>query len=398
MSDRRVHLAAEGGAGAGPDGTPGAPTRAIALATGGTGGHVFPAQALAEALGARGYRLMLITDRRGDVFGGPLGSLERHTIRAAGVSGKGALARASAAAQLALGYFQARKLLATLCPDAVIGFGGYSSVPTMWAASRLGLRTAIHEQNALLGRANRLLAPRVQRVAVSFEKTAGLREQDAARVVRTGNPVRPEIAAIAGSPFPEIEDGTPIRLLVIGGSQGAQALGETVPAAIASLPETMRRRLRVEQQARPEQQEAVLGAYRAAGVPADVRPFFDDMPKRLAQAHCVIGRAGASTVAELTTVGRPAILVPYPYAIDDHQSANAARLCDDGGAWMIPQRDLTPDSLADRLVQLIARPQILRTAGEAAARTGLPEATQRLADVVAELADSAAETGEGRAR
>jgi len=361
--------------------------RAIALATGGTGGHVFPAQALAEELGSRGYRLMLITDRRGDAYGGPLGALETHTIRAAGVSGIGISARIGAIFQLAAGYFQARKLLRELKPAAVVGFGGYPSVPTMLAASHLKLRTAIHEQNAILGRANRLLAPRVNRIALSFERTAELRDQDAKRSQWTGNPVRPEIAAIAGQSYPHIEDGQPIRLLVTGGSQGAQILGECVPAAIRSLPEDMRQRLRVAQQVRAEQLDAVTAAYREAGVSADVRAFFEDMPKQLADAHLMIARAGASTMAELTCVGRPAILVPYPYAVDDHQTANAARLCDDAGAWMIPQKDLTPDTLADRLLQLIAKPQVLETAATAAERIGMPEATTQLADMIAKLVD-----------
>ncbi|MBP5857732.1 undecaprenyldiphospho-muramoylpentapeptide beta-N-acetylglucosaminyltransferase [Marivibrio halodurans] len=363
--------------------------KAIALATGGTGGHVFPAQALAEELGARGYRLMLITDRRGDIYGGPLGALETHTIRAAGVSGQGFGARLGAAVQLGLGYFQARRLLRELAPAAVVGFGGYPSVPTMMAASHLKLRTAIHEQNAILGRANRLLAPRVRRIALSFERTADLREADQKRSLWTGNPVRPEIAAIAAQSYPSIEAGQAIRLLITGGSQGAQILGETVPAAIGSLPEEMRKRLRISQQVRAEQLEFVTDAYRTAGIAADVRAFFDDMPKRLGEAHLLIARAGASTTAELTCVGRPAILIPYPYAVDDHQTANAARLCDDGGAWMIPQKDLTPDALADRLMQLLAKPEVLTAAGAAAARIGMPEATRNLADMVAGLVDDA---------
>jgi len=367
--------------------SPPAAARTIALATGGTGGHVFPAQALAEELGARGCKLLLVTDRRGDVYGGPLGALETHTIRAAGVSGKGVGARIGAAAQLFLGYFQARRLLAQLAPAAVVGFGGYPSAPTVLAASHLKIRTAIHEQNAILGRANRLLAPRVGRIALSFERTAELREPDAERAVWTGNPVRPEIAAIAGEPYPTIAEAQPIRLLIVGGSQGAQVLGETVPAAIASLPEGMRARLRVAQQVRAEQLEAVADAYREAGVAADVRAFFDDMPKRLAETHLVIGRAGASTMAELTCVGRPAILIPYPFAVDDHQAANAARLSDAAGAWTIPQTDLTPDALADRLMQLIAKPQVLESAGAAASRIGMPEATKRLADLVLSMVE-----------
>ncbi|MDW3204072.1 MAG: undecaprenyldiphospho-muramoylpentapeptide beta-N-acetylglucosaminyltransferase [Alphaproteobacteria bacterium] len=354
----------------------------VVLATGGTGGHVFPAQALAEELKRRGNRLALITDRRGDAYSGPLGELDAHTISAAGVSGKGLRARIAAVFKLMVGYFQARKLLRTMRPAVVVGFGGYPSVPTMMAASHLKIRTAIHEQNAVLGRANRLMAGRVDRIALSFNETDGLSPKDRERSVLTGNPVRPEIAALAGRPFKTPDSDSPLHVLIVGGSQGAQILGEAVPAAMARLPEGLKSRLRVEQQARPEQLDAVRSAYRQAGIDADIRPFFDDMPVRLARAHLMIGRAGASTLAELTTVGLPAILIPYAYAIDNHQAANAARLSDAGGAWAIPQMDVTADDLARRIEQLLGNPPVLSAAAQAAARTGIPDATRRLADAV----------------
>lgn len=354
----------------------------VVLATGGTGGHVFPAQALAEELKRRGNRLALITDRRGDAYSGPLGELDAHTISAAGVSGKGLRARISAVFKLMVGYFQARKLLRTMRPAVVVGFGGYPSVPTMMAASHLKIRTAIHEQNAVLGRANRLMAGRVDRIALSFNETDGLSPKDRERSVLTGNPVRPEIAALAGRPFKTPDSDSPLHVLIVGGSQGAQILGEAVPAAMARLPEGLKSRLRVEQQARPEQLDAVRNAYRQADIDADIRPFFDDMPARLARAHLMIGRAGASTLAELTTVGLPAILIPYAYAIDNHQAANAARLSDAGGAWAIPQMDVTADDLARRIEQLLGNPPVLSAAAQAAARTGIPDATRRLADAV----------------
>ncbi|WP_319637348.1 undecaprenyldiphospho-muramoylpentapeptide beta-N-acetylglucosaminyltransferase [Pacificispira spongiicola] len=358
----------------------------IVLATGGTGGHVFPAQALAEELKRRGFHLALVTDRRGDAYSGPLGELEAHTIKAAGVSGKGVMARIGAVGQLFVGYFQARALLNKLAPSAVVGFGGYPSVPTMVAASHLGLKTAIHEQNAVLGRANRLLAGRVDRIALSFDETDSLSDRDRAKSERTGNPVRPEIAALAGRPFAPPEPGGPIRILVIGGSQGAQILGEAVPAALAALPDDIRTRLSVEQQSRPEQLAAVKSAYAKSGIDADIRPFFDDMPARLSRAHLLISRAGASTLAEMTAVGLPGILIPYAYAIDDHQAANAARLSDAGGGWAIPQKDVTPEDLTRRLKQILGNPAVLAAAAHASARTGIPAATQRLADLVEALA------------
>lgn len=368
-------------------------SRLIVLATGGTGGHVFPAQALAEELGARGYRLALITDRRGDAYSGPLGSLETHTISAAGVSGRGKLGVISALARLGVGYFQARKFLKRLKPDAVVGFGGYPSLPTMMAASHLGLKTVVHEQNAVLGRANRLLAPRVDRIAASFEFTAELRARDQKKAVWTGNPVRPEIAALANRPYPEIAADSSINILITGGSQGAAVFGQTVPAALGLLSADLRKRLHVTQQVRAEQLNEVEAHYADMDLAADLRPFLNDIPEQLTAAHLVICRAGASTIAEISTAGRPAILVPYPYAVDDHQTANAARLCDAAGAWMTPQSDLTAESLAARLTELLNNPRTLANAAQAAARIGMPEATRQLADVVKGLVDGNGKDG-----
>lgn len=365
----------------------------IVLATGGTGGHVFPAQALAEELGTRGYRLALVTDRRGDAYSGPLGSLDTYMISAAGVSGRGKLGVVSAMAKLALGYFQARKVLGKLRPAAVVGFGGYPSLPTMMAASHLGLKTVVHEQNAVLGRANRLMAPRVNRIAASFEYTAELRARDQKKAVWTGNPVRPEIAALTGRPYPMIEADGRFNILITGGSQGAAVFGDTVPAALGKLSPDMRKRLHVTQQVRAEQITAVEERYAEMDIAADLRTFLNDIPEQLALSHLVICRAGASTMAELTTAGRPAILVPYPYAVDDHQTANAARLCDAAGAWMTPQSDLTADSLASRLTDLLNNPKTLANAAQAAARIGMPEATRNLADVVEGLVNGNCKDG-----
>ena len=369
----------------------------ILLATGGTGGHVFPAQALAEALGRRGWQLALITDDRGERYSGVLGALETHRISAAGVSGKGALARVKALVKLGLGYLQARRLIRQLDPAVVVGFGGYPSVPTMLAASSLKRRTVIHEQNAVLGRANRLLAPRMGSIAISFDHVAMLKPADMARAVVTGNPIRPDIAVLATEDYVLPGPTERFRLLCVGGSQGAQIFGEVVPAAVAALTEAQRARLAIALQVKPDQVEPVKTRFASMGVDADIRAFFDDIPSLLRGAHLVIARAGASTTAELAAAGRPSILVPYPHAIDDHQSANAARLCDAGGGWMIPQPDLSVAVLARRLGQLMDATGQLARVAVAARRVGIPQAGRNLADLVEVVAEGRTPEREGEA-
>jgi len=345
---------------------------------------------------ARGYRLVLVTDRRGGAYGGLLGGLETHRIRAAGISGRGLTARIFAVFQLGLGLLQARRLLKRLEPKAVIGFGGYPAIPTMVAAAQLGFKTVIHEQNAVLGRANRVLAPRVDGIATAFDSTAALREADEDRAVRTGNPVRPEIVA-AARPFKAPAGKGRIEILITGGSQGAAVFGEIVPPALAALPDDMRQRLRVTQQCREDGIEAVRALYGGTGIRVELAPFFGDIPERLARAHLVICRSGASTVAELAVAGRPAIMIPYPHAIDDHQRENAARLCDAGGGWLLPQDSLTPDGLATLVASLIEAPRKLERAAQCAARFGISDAAERLADLVCELIgdDALGQTAEG---
>jgi UDP-N-acetylglucosamine--N-acetylmuramyl-(pentapeptide) pyrophosphoryl-undecaprenol N-acetylglucosamine transferase len=353
----------------------------IALAAGGTGGHVFPAEALARELLDRGYRVALVTDRRGQTFGDKLPEVALYRIRAGRIDA-GLMRKVVGFAELALGTLEAGRKLRTLAPVAVVGFGGYPSVPTMLAAARLGLPTVIHEQNAILGRANRLLAPRVKRIATSFAELGGIREGDRARIVETGNPVRPAVAALRGTPYPALVGDGPIHILVIGGSQGARVLSEVVPAAFALLPEPVRRRLRVTQQARAEDIDAVRRGHAASGVAAELATFFTDVPERLARAHLVISRSGASSVAEIAMIGRPAILVPYLQAADDHQTANAKALDRAGGAWIMPQPDFTAKALAARLAGLIAASETLAAAAAAAHRLGRPDAARALADLV----------------
>lgn len=357
-------------------------TPLVVLAAGGTGGHVFPAEALAGELLGRGHRAVLVTDRRGRAFGGTLGRLQTYRINAGGVAGRGALGRLRGLFEVCMGFFQARSLLRRLRPALVIGFGGYAAAPTVAAAAQAGIATAIHEQNAVLGRANRLLAPRVDHIATSFRE---VRLLDAGKATLTGMPVRPAIAALRGIPYPALDVGGPIRLLVLGGSQGARVFSEVLPAALERLPDPLRRRLDVCQQCRPEDLEAVRAAYDRLGIAATLSSFFRDVPERLAAAHLVIARSGASTVAELTVAGRPAILVPYPYAIDDHQTANAHAVDEAGGAWLVPQPSFTAETLAARLEALFTAPGTLNRAAACAFDAGRPDAAARLADLVAEM-------------
>ncbi len=354
----------------------------VALAAGGTGGHVFPAEAVAASLSARGISPVLFTDRRGTGFGG---AAEVVRVQGAAITGMGWFARAGGIGRLALGFAGALVHLRRLRPDVVLGFGGYASVPTVLAASLVGIPTALHEQNAVLGRANRLLAGRVRRIATGFDRLSGLSARDAAKVVRLGMPVRPAFAAWTGSAYtPPAADG-PIRLLVLGGSQGAQVFSTLIPDALSRLAPELRARLAVTQQCRPETLAATRATYERLAITAELSSFFADVPERLAQAHLVIARAGASTVAELGVVGRPAILVPYPYATDDHQTANARAIAEAGAGWLMPQADLTAERLGERLSALIADPPALEAAAAHARDLGIADAAERLADLALSL-------------
>jgi UDP-N-acetylglucosamine--N-acetylmuramyl-(pentapeptide) pyrophosphoryl-undecaprenol N-acetylglucosamine transferase len=355
--------------------------RPIVIAAGGTGGHFFPAEALAAELLARGHRVALMTDARSGGLQSPtFSACERFVLSGAGIAGRGVRRAAKATLSLAAGTWQARGILGQLDAAGLIGFGGYPSVAPVVAARLLRRRPCIllHEQNAVLGRANRALSRYADWLALSFAATA--RVPAGVATWPTGNPVRPPIAAIADAAYaaPRKE----IRLLVVGGSLGARVFSDIVPAALAALPAALRARLRVTQQCRADDLERVQTAYEAAGIPATLSPFFGDVASLLAAAHLLIGRAGASTVAELATVGRPSILVPLPSAIDDHQTANARALADAGGAWLIRQPEFTSKALAARLETLLDDPDALARAAAQAAKQGRADAAARLADLV----------------
>ncbi len=357
----------------------------VVLAAGGTGGHVFPAEALAAELSSRGYQLALVTDWRGGDLSGRLGELETHRVRAGGIAGKGVFARILSAIELTVGTVQAWFLLRRLKPAVVVGFGGYASVPTMLAAAYSGIKAAIHEQNSVLGRANRMLASRVETIATSFEKVSEIPENAKSNIIVTGMPVRLAVTIVRDRAYPSISREGDINLAVFGGSQGAHIFSVVVPDAMKRLDESLRRRIKITQQSRQEDIDLANSVYRTIGIEAELSTFFNDVPDRIADAHLVICRSGASSIAELTTIGRPAILVPYRHAVDDHQSRNAHAVDEAGGGWLIPEKAFTGVVLAERLAALFAIPRILENAATAAKSAGVPDAAARLADMVVGL-------------
>ncbi|MGY0776580.1 undecaprenyldiphospho-muramoylpentapeptide beta-N-acetylglucosaminyltransferase [Azospirillum argentinense] len=359
--------------------------RPIILAAGGTGGHFFPAEALARELLARGEAVALVTDKRGQAFGDSLPEVTVHRIRSAAPGGN-LLAKVNAAWQMGLGLLGANALMRHLKPAAVVGFGGYPSVPTVYAAAQGRVPVMLHEQNAVLGRANRMLAAAARRIAVAFSEVASVKEEHRPRLVRTGNPVRPAIAAQRDAAYAVPGAGGPVRILVMGGSQGARVFSEVIPEALGRLPAELRARIHLAQQCRPEDLEAARNAYAGMGLGGlELESFFRDVPDRLAACHLAITRAGASTIAELTCIGRPAILVPYPHAMDDHQTANARQLAAAGAAWVMAQPDFTADALAARLTALLESPDALTAAAQAAHGWGMADAARRLADAVLDM-------------
>ena len=356
----------------------------ILLAAGGTGGHLFPAQALADALIKRGAVIDLATDIRAAHFKFPARNV--HVIPSATVRGRNPVALARTAALLTLGTGKAWSMLGRLRPAVVVGFGGYPTVPPLMAATLRGIPTVLHEQNGVMGRANRLLAARVTAIATGFRTLAKLDPSLQSKITFTGNPVRQEVIAAAAAPYAAPEANGKLRLLVFGGSQGARVMAEIVPAAIERLTADLRGRLELVQQARGEDLETVRGIYARLGVAADCAPFFSDLPARMAAAHLVISRSGASTVAELSAIGRPAILVPLPHSLDQDQFVNAGVLEAAGGALRIEQRDFTPDRLASEIAGLAGDPERLARMAQAAKTAGTIDAAERLADLVLKVA------------
>lgn len=352
----------------------------IFLAAGGTGGHLFPAEALGHELQARGYSVHLVTDSRAERFSGAFPADEIHVVPSATFASKNPIALLATGWKLWSGLRAARRLIARLKPVAVVGFGGYPTVPPLLASTSMGVPSIIHEQNAVMGRANKALAGRVQAIAGGFlPKDQGAH---AAKTVITGNPVRPAVLEAAKTVYRPSTDDQQFRLLVFGGSQGAQFFSKAIPAAVGLLDQADRVRLDVTQQARADDAALVTETYAAMGVPAEVSPFFGDMADRLAAAHLVICRSGASTVSEIAVIGRPSLLVPYPHALDHDQAANAAALVAKGGAEVMPQAQLSPERLAQLISAAMKEPERLQAMAAAAKQVGHPDAAALLADLV----------------
>ncbi len=360
-----------------------AKTTPVLLAAGGTGGHLFPAQALAHALNVRGVPVELVTDERALRYGGEFPARATHSVPSATPTASGVFAKAMAVASLARGVLASIALLRRVKPCVVVGFGGYPTVPPIFAASLLGIPTVLHEANAVMGRANRLLAGRVTRIATGFPLTKASAAMLAKTIV-TGNPIRPTVIA-ASEQLPRESDGQ-LHILVTGGSQGARVFADVVPPAIALLSPDERARITLVQQARDEDLARSKAAYDALGFIAELAPFFADLPARMAAADLVVARAGASTVSELAVIGRPAILVPFPHALDADQAANAAELARTGAVDVIDQKVFTPEDLARRLRAALENPTGLTARAAAAKSAGIRDAAERLADLALSVA------------
>ena len=339
----------------------------VFLCAGGTGGHLFPAEALAYELKGRGYRVHLVTDSRAERYAGKFPAEEIHIVPSATFGSKNPVAVLKTLWTLWSGVRLAKKILAKYQPKIVVGFGGYPTIPPLYAASGMTIPTMVHEQNAVMGRANKALASRVKAIAGGFlSDTDG---SHSAKIFVTGNPVRPAVLEAAKVPYQPSEGDAPFNLVVFGGSQGAQFFSKALPEAISSL-----------------DLDAVVASYAKLGIPADVSPFFNNMAERIGQAHLVISRSGASTVSEVSVIGRPAILVPYPYALDHDQAANAAALKDRGGADVIAQAKLTSERLKAILTDALTNPRSMSAMAAASKLAGKPDATRLLANGVEAIA------------
>jgi len=355
----------------------------ILLSAGGSGGHVFPARALAEELLLRGYSVEVATDIRGlKYFEGLDTSIPRHII-ASGTYTSGILGKIYGGIELIKGFFQSLKLIKDIQPVAIVGFGGYPSAPPLFAGQLLCIRTIIHEQNAILGLANKLLAPYASQIALSYPDTVNMTEKAKAKSAVIGNPVRQAIIDLSVQPYPTII--SKINIMVVGGSQGAKILSHIVPLAFATLPSELQMRLVITQQALPNTIDAVREIYAKTNIDFEIKSFFDDMPARIKNTHLFVSRSGASTLAEMTVSGRPAIYIPFPWNRDNQQVFNAEQVVNAGGGWMILEKDLTINGLKAMLEGILNSTETLQKSAESAKKLGRIDATQRLADLIAEF-------------
>lgn len=355
--------------------------RHYVLAAGGTGGHMVPAHAVAQELMARGHRVALVTDERGTQYPGLFEDVQTHVLPAGRMAG-GIRGWIAGFRQILEGRRMARRLYDSFEPSAVVGFGGYPALPALLGAFAEKIPAIIHEQNAVLGRVNRLVAGKVAAIATAYPDVQRLSPRFASKTYLVGNPVREAVLALRDEPFPVFSDESVLRILVTGGSQGASILSQVVPEGLGMLPISLRRRLQVTQQCRPEDIEAVRARYAEMEIPADLSTYIEDMPEKLAWAHLVIARAGASTIAELTAAGRPAILIPLPTAMDNHQAYNVREMVAAGGARAIDQSRFTATELAKQMQKLALEPGALANAAERARSCGRPAAVKDMCDLI----------------
>ncbi len=353
----------------------------ILISAGGTGGHMSPAAALAHNLIERGYRVELTTDIRGKKYASMFGGVKIHVVKS-GTSFAGILGKVRGAVNLGLGVIHSFKLIKSLSPDLVIGFGGYPSVPAVFAAQKLKIPTILHEQNAIIGKANAFLAPRSERIALSMPYVSGLEKADQFRCVITGNPVRAEISDLADTPYPELNMDDEIRIFIMGGSLGASVFSDIIPKALSKLPEEYKKCLKIVQQCRASDIEEARELYKNAGIDAELETFFDDVAQRLLKAHLFIGRSGASTVAEVSVIGTPAIYVPYPHHKDQQQKMNAESVASKGGAWIMEERNFTVDALLEKIESFISKPDTLLSAASHAKSCGSATSAKKLGNLV----------------
>ena len=359
----------------------------ILISAGGTGGHMSPAAALAHDLVERDCRVALITDDRGKKFVPMFPEQTQVYVVKAGTLGSGITGKIKGVIKLVSGVLHARKIIKEISPSLVIGFGGYPSFPGVYAAQRAKIPTIIHEQNAILGWANRMLAPKAERIALSFPEIKGsIDKLERMRTVITGNPVRPDIAELRDKPYPEPEESGELRILIMGGSLGATVLSKVVPETLALLESDYKKRLRIVQQCRESDIDDAEKIYKDASINASLSTFIDDVAGELEKAHLVISRSGASTVSEVTAAGRPAIFVPYPHHKDQQQKVNADSVADGGGAWVMTENGFTNEALLARIITFLQNPETLTRAAENARTFGKANAAKRLGNLVKAIA------------
>ncbi len=360
----------------------------IMITAGGTGGHLFPAQALAQELARRNRKTVVVTDKRGLAWEKNFPEAPMHPTMSGTTEQTGAINRLAAIVRLLIGTAQAFSLIGKYKPNVVVGFGGYPSLPAMFAAVLRFKKTCLHEQNRVMGRANRLIAPAMKRLALTFPEPKGLRAREAKRSQVTGNPVRDAVIARRDDTYEPFTESSAIRILVFGGSQGATIFSDVVPDAIRSLPLEIRSRIELTQQCRSEDIDRVREKYEEMSISVEIDAFFSDLPDRMSDSHLIISRSGASTVCELMVIGRPAVMVPLGVALDGDQAANAKFLEENGGGWMIPEPEFTAPHLAMKLAEILSDPQGLAAAAEKSKRLGKPNAVYELADLVEQLEDA----------